>query len=345
MSYTIAVSGINATDNPGPGTGIARSLKESKLDVKIIGFAYDSMEPGISMDWLIDKSYIMPYPSSDVEFYKERISYINDKNKIDVIIPSLDVELPLYMKIENDLKKMDIGIMIPSEESFKRRGKDKISELAGQIGLKTPESINMTSFKDIDDAIIKFGFPLMIKGPFYEAYKVNTKNEAIEQFNCMAIKWGFPIIAQKYIYGEEYNLIGLGDGKGKDIGHVAVKKMLITKLGKIWTNVSIKNEKISKAATKMNKVLKWNGGYELELMLDSASKEFYLIEINPRFPAWIYMASAIGVNLPERMVRKILRMSYEKHSNYLAGKVMIRYTSEIIKDIMDYDKLITMGEN
>ena len=30
----IAISGINAIDNPGPGTGIARSLKESDLDVR-----------------------------------------------------------------------------------------------------------------------------------------------------------------------------------------------------------------------------------------------------------------------------------------------------------------------
>lgn len=54
-ALTIAISGINATDNPGPGTGVARSLREADdLDVRIIGLAYDAMEPGIYMDWLVE---------------------------------------------------------------------------------------------------------------------------------------------------------------------------------------------------------------------------------------------------------------------------------------------------
>ena len=56
---TVAVSGINAVDNPGPGTGVARCLKECDLDVRLIGLAYDTLEPGIYMDWLFDKSYIL----------------------------------------------------------------------------------------------------------------------------------------------------------------------------------------------------------------------------------------------------------------------------------------------
>ena len=98
QKVTVAVSGINATDNPGPGTGVARSLKESSLDVKIIGLAYDSMEPGIVMDWLIDKSYILPYPSNDTSFFFKRLKYIVEKEEIDIIIPSLDVELPFFIK-------------------------------------------------------------------------------------------------------------------------------------------------------------------------------------------------------------------------------------------------------
>ena len=53
----VGVSGISAMDNPGPGIGVARSLRESPdLDVEIVGLAYDSMEPGVYMDWIVDKS-------------------------------------------------------------------------------------------------------------------------------------------------------------------------------------------------------------------------------------------------------------------------------------------------
>jgi carbamoyl-phosphate synthase large subunit len=105
MNYTIAISGINAIDNPGPGTGIARSLKESGLSIRTIGFAYDSMEPGIYMDWVIDKSYILPYPSGDVESFVNRLLNIHEKEKINVLISALDAELPVYMKIAPELEK------------------------------------------------------------------------------------------------------------------------------------------------------------------------------------------------------------------------------------------------
>ena len=91
-----------------------------------------------------------------------------------------------------------------------------------------------------------------------------------------------PILAQEFISGEEYNVIGLGDGKGNDLGQVSIKKMLVTKLGKIWTNVSIRNPKLSEFATSFVKQSGWAGGYELELMQKFGTEDFYLIEINPR---------------------------------------------------------------
>ena len=54
---TIAVTGLNNIDSPGPGIPVIRALRESKLfDVRIIGLSYDTMEPGIYMHDLVDKS-------------------------------------------------------------------------------------------------------------------------------------------------------------------------------------------------------------------------------------------------------------------------------------------------
>ena len=51
MELKIGISGINAVDNPGPGIGVAKSIKEDKeLLTKIVGLSYDAMEPGNYMD-------------------------------------------------------------------------------------------------------------------------------------------------------------------------------------------------------------------------------------------------------------------------------------------------------
>ncbi len=345
MNLTLAVSGINAADNPGPGSGIARSLKESRLNTRIIGLAYDVMEPGIYMDWLIDKSYIMPYPSSDTESYLSRLLYIHQQEKIDILIPALDVEIPLFSKYRSVLENVGIKLLLPTTEAFAMRDKTKIPTFAPKIGLKAPETRNITTLVELDKAIEQFEFPMVIKGQFYEAYKVKSRGDAIKQFYHISAKWGLPVIAQQFIEGDEYNLIGLGDGQGNDMGAVATKKMTITNQGKIWTNVSIRNDKIFVAAHKFVQTTKWGGGFELEIMMEARTGELYLIEINPRFPAWIYMATGCGINLCERLVKLLMGQEYETHSEYEAGRTLIRYTAEMIKSIADLETLSINGES
>ena len=144
----------------------------------------------------------------------------------------------------------------------------------------------------------------------------------------LVYKWGFPIIVQKFIQGSEYNFIGLGDGAGGSMGHIMVKKVMVTKQGKIWSNVSIINDKLKSASDKMLHHTHWSGGYEMEAILEETTNEFYLLEINPRFPSWVYLSAASQVNLPERLVKSLLGIEFEPTVNYATGKMLIRYTSE-----------------
>ena len=344
MKITVAISGINAIDNPGPGTGIAKSLKESGLDVRTIGLAYDALEPGIYMDEVIDKSYIMPYPSGERESFIKRIRYIHSIEKLDVIISALDAELPIYMDIEKDLAEMGIKMLIPSKEMFKLRNKIELKKLAEEIGVKSPAYIACASYPDLLAAINIVGYPCMVKGPFYEAFKAHNLAEAELHFSKIANKWGYPIIVQKFIYGEEFDVIGCGAGNGKDLGVFAIRKMTTTSLGKVWNAVSIHNDDLIEATKRMIAKLQWRGGLEFEALIENGTGDIYLLEINPRFPAWIYMASGCGINLPERMVKSLLNLDYEIHSDYKSGKMMIRYTAELVKDISDFEKITTNGE-
>lgn len=342
---TIAVSGINAIDNPGPGTGIAQALKESGLEVRIIGLAYDAMEPGIYMDWVIDKSYLLPYPSSHIDTFKERLIYINQQENIDILLPALDAELPLFMSMEKDLQAMGIKSLLPRKEAFNAIQKSNLAEIAEDIGVKIPETKTLSNLEELHKAAEEFGFPLMVKGPFYEAYKAYNLDEAYKYFHDLAYRWGYPIIAQQFVKGDEYNLVGLGDGQGSSLGELAVKKMMVTKQGKVWTNVSIKNEQILEYSQRMLSRLNWAGGYELELLLDSETNEFYMIEINPRFPAWVYMAANCGVNLPERLVKFLMGQSFDTNSDYDAGKMLIRYTGEMVRSISDFEQIAVHAES
>jgi carbamoyl-phosphate synthase large subunit len=348
MHLTIAVSGINATDNPGPGTGIVRALRESALakevELRVIGLAYDSMEPGIYMHDIIDKSYLMPYPSTGRDSFISRLEYIHEQEHLSVIISALDAELPIFIDIADMLKKRyDIRLLIPDRTMFQLRDKTRLKELADKIGIRVPGYTVCSSRGDFTKAVESIGCPCMIKGPFYEAFKAYNAAEADEHFHKIINKWGYPVIVQAFIKGDEYNVIGCGDGKGSDLGLFAMRKMTVTGLGKVWNAVSISNKPMLDAAREMVKHLKWSGGFELEAMIDVAG-DIYLIEVNPRFPAWVYMAAAAGINLPERMVRLLTGRPFDTHSDYASGKLMIRYTGEMLRDISDFEKIATAGE-
>jgi carbamoyl-phosphate synthase large subunit len=339
----VGVSGINAVDNPGPGVGIARSLKENtELKVKVMGLAYDAMEPGIYMDWLIDKAFITPYPSGSHTEFLQRLYHIKDTYGLDLIIPNLDAELPLYIRYSSNLEKKGIKTFLPTATQFRLRGKDRLQEVAKNIGIKFPESVIVTSYDELGKAVDKLGLPVMVKGAFYKAYRAYTTQEAISHYNAIVAEWGYPVIVQKVVSGEEMNVVAVGDGEGSSLGMLGIKKMWITSLGKIWTGVTIKNEPMLAAANKFIEAYRWRGGFELECIVKE--DEVYLIEINPRLPAWSYFATGVGINLPANIVRRVFDLPVSVPEDYPTGKLYVRYTYELITDMDPFREITMKGE-
>jgi len=339
----VAVSGINAVDNPGPGIGVIRSLKEdSNLEIEAIGLAYDAMEPGIYMDWLVDKVFVLPYPSGDKEGFLSRLLYIKKMTDINIIIPTLDAEMPIYIKTADYLESVGIKTFLPTKSQFELRDKTKLTEVANKIDLKIPRTKTVTSYEDLVTALNDIGLPVMVKGLYYKAYQAYTYQEATGYFNKIVAEWGYPVIIQQVVKGEEMNVIGIGDGTGGHLGLVAIKKLWITSLGKIWTGVTVKNELLLEAASKFVKEFKWRGAFELECIV--SKDDMYLIEINPRFPAWVYFATGVGINLPARLLKAALGLPVEDKNEYSAGKLYIRYTYDIVTDMSIFQRVVTRGE-
>ncbi len=71
----------------------------------------------------------------------------------------------------------------------------------------------------------------------------------------------------------------------------------------------------------------------------------YLIEINPRFPAWVYFATGVGINLPALLVKQAMGETVTTAGEYQAGKLYIRYTDEQICDMARFQNIVTRGES
>ena len=96
----VAVTGLNATDNPAPGVGVIRALRKSALpDERFVGLAYDALDPGIYAREIVPDVFLLPYPSQGMQPFLSRLNYIQECCGIDVIIPTLDAELPAFIGV------------------------------------------------------------------------------------------------------------------------------------------------------------------------------------------------------------------------------------------------------
>ncbi len=341
----IAVTGLNATDNPGPGVPLIRCIKDSKdFSGNLIGLIYDALEPGIYMNNLTSKNYLIPYPSSGLTNLFDRIKFINEKEKLDLIIPSLDSELYAFVKLQPKLESLGIKTFLPTTEQLNIRAKDKLFGFCESNNIMVPQNYLLTSQNDIYSIPSSFKYPVVVKGIFYEAYIANNFEEALSAFNKLKVKWGFPIIIQEYIRGDEFNVVALGDGTGTAVGAVCMRKMYITDKGKAWAGVTILDNALLDLSKKIIEKTKWKSGMELEFIKSTETGEYYLLEINPRFPAWVYLAPGAGQNLPYALVQLAFNKKVEPFSSYQNGKIFVRSSWDLITDISVFEKMTTLGE-
>ena len=338
--HKVAISGLNNTDNPAPGIPVVKSLKD---DCSLIGLSYDPNEPGNYQN-MVEKVYLMPYPSLGFDELRNRLEYLKEKENITSIIPNLDAELPLYIKYQNEINNMGIRLCLPSNENFELRNKNRLDKLSQSLNITYPKTYEISSISELEKIIDdeNLEFPIMVKGNYYKAYKAENLESAKESFNKISAEWGFPILIQRVVFGEEINLVGVGDGKGELKGAVAIKKLTTTDIGKIWTGITIQNEKLMQIAKDFVKQTSWKGPFELECMVNM--QNIYMIEINPRFPAWVYFATDIGINLPKMVVDIMYEKDIEPQLIYPSNKMYVRVVDEFVTDFTDFMKLLSTKE-
>lgn len=340
----IAVTGLNAIDSPGPGVAVIRSIREcTDFDARIIGLSYEPLEPGIYMHQLVDKTYQIPYPSAGTVSLMERLTFIHHQEKIDLIIPNFDAELFNFIKLREELFGIGIRTFLPEMDQFESRHKATLYKFGLKNHLLVPEDRLVYQVADLINACNELEFPLVVKGKYYDATIVSNREDAQKAFFQHQAKWGLPIIAQQFIKGTEINIAILGDGKGNAVSVIPMRKLYITDKGKAWSGITIEDDSFIQLAHRFIKATNWRGGCELEIM-QTADGKSYIMEVNPRFPAWIYLATASGQNQPAALVKMALGEKTEPFAGYDVGKIFIRYSWDLITDVTEFQQISARGE-
>lgn len=343
--YRVAVTGLNATDNPAPGIPVARSLRaDPGWSGRIVGLGYDALDTGIYDRDILDQVFLIPYPTAGEGNLLERLKYVIESTRVSVIVPTLDSELGNFASLEPELRAAGVRMLIPSASNLRLRSKALLGDFCREHGLAVPDGTVCVEPGQLPALADRFGLPLVIKGCFYEAYTAATLEEANVFFARVKAKWGLPVIVQRFIPGEEYDVVGLGDRGGHGVGAVGMRKLRLTEKGKAWAGVTMRDPALLDLAGRVLAALRWTGPIEMEFLKSSVTHEYFLIEINPRFPSWVYLAARAGQNLPLAAVRLALDEEVGALPPYEVGVTFVRHATDLVCPLAYLEDLTTRGE-
>jgi carbamoyl-phosphate synthase large subunit len=311
---------------PG-GSGMAvsaiKSLKQDKT-MHIVSVDTDRLAAGL---YLSHKGYIVP--SFEDKKFILAIENIVKKEKINLIIPSLDTILLNFSKLKLFFKEKGADVLVSEPETIEiTRDKWKTYNKLKDI-ISFPKSF-------IEKEEINIKYPIFIKpregSGSQNAYKINSKEEL--DFYYGRIK--NPII-QEYLSGKEYTADCLADSSNKLILTIC-RERIETKAGISSKGQIVKNKEIEDIAVKISENLKFYGPFFFQIKEDENGVP-KLTEINARISGTMSFSSFSGPNI-HILAAKMSRGEKIKKSKVKYGMYVTRYLEDIyltekkiIKDI------------
>ena len=342
-SPRIAITGLARGENPQPGGALIRSLRRVWPDAFIVGLVYDALESGIFAEDRPDVVFTIPYPSAGKKILLNRLDDILDQVSFDLLLPTLDAEIEPLIQMKSSLTERGIVTVLPEASAFQRRTKQHLSDLCRECDVKTPQT---EVAHDVSSALAsakEIGFPVFVKGPYYDAYQVFGSGDLMARAQTLLAEWGGPLLVQEALNGVEYNMLAVGDGQGGVLASCTVRKTVLSSKGKGYGGVTVNDPVLDEQCSRLIRELRWKGPLELEFLRDRTSDDYYLLEINPRFPAWADVPASLGFNLAEIVVRQAMGEPDQVMGVCPAGNFFLRHNIDLVGSVEELGQLMSLG--
>jgi diaminopimelate decarboxylase len=294
----IYVSGLYAGGNPQPGVGIVRSLRQGYPDATIVGVEYSNRVSGIHFDELDELWIQRPWGELDLDAYGDKVREALDAGGL--WISGSDLEAMWLASVFPDGHP---NLLAPPMSGIKCITKPVV-EAASSLPIKIPTYLSTEhSDWDLHAFCREHNWRVWLKGPYYDASRTPTWDTFTAVRNALSKVWSTEkLFLQAHVSGYEESVM-LSAYRGELLGAVSMRKRDVTPEGKTWAgDVSEVPLAFMEPLRQMVRDTNWTGGGELEMVRD-ASDQLWLIEMNPRFPAWVHGSTIAGHNLPALLVQ------------------------------------------
>ncbi len=295
----VIVSGMHSEMNPSPGVGITRSLHAAWPDLTVFGLDYSARSTGLNLPELAGVFVLPPLGSVDLVTAGQALAGLAEQHDA-VFISGLDLESRVLASVNST------RLITPPLEAFDWIRKDNLKPLAEALGLNAPRTRIVDDIPGAAAEAECSGWRMWVKGPNYEANRAGSPSALGEAIRSLELTWGDPVLLQEDIPGREASYCIAADD-GLLLAACRMDKRETTPLGKTWAgDVRPCDPREASMLERFVELTRWTGGAELEVVVEAGTDEEYLIDLNPRFPAWVHGATLAGINLPAALVSRRL---------------------------------------
>lgn len=263
--------------------------KESKgISGKIVCADMSELVPAL---YFADKAYTIP-AINDAK-YIETLQDICKKEKISLIIPTIDTELEVLANNVDKFRSIGTDVLVSSLDTVRiTQNKMETFKFFKSIGIKTPNSYGIEIQYTGD-------FPCFIKpisgSSSINAFKVKNEKE-LEFFKYYIGDY----IIQDLIVGEEYTIDIFCNFEGEPI-YITPRIRIATRSGEV-NKTKIHNDPILiEQVIQIIKVLKPKGPLTIQAIRSDKDGEYYFIEVNVRFGGGAPLSMMAGANSAEAL--------------------------------------------
>ncbi len=328
------------------GTQACKSLKEEGLEVVLV-----NSNPATIMtdDNMADHVYIQPLTL-------EALTWIIEKERPDGLLATLGGQTGLNMAVELSeagvLEKYDVKLLgTPLAAIDQAEDRDSFRQLMIDIGEPIPQSVIVNTIEEGMEAAKEIGFPIIIRPAFTmgglgggiaddeislrEFLHTGLMHSRISQVLLERSVAGWKEVEYEVMRDKNDTAIIICNMENFDPVGVHTGDSIVVAPSQTLTDEEY--HMLRTASLKIIKALKIEGGCNVQLALNPKSKEYIVIEVNPRVSRSSALASkaagypiakiaakiAVGLNLHEipNAVTKKTKASFEPALDYVVTKI------------------------
>lgn len=264
---------------------------------------------------IADGSVITPL-IYDVGYVDFLIKYCVE-NKITLIIPLFDVDLPILAKNKGKFAEHGITVLVSSSDVIEKCNDKYLTYLfLESIGVKTPKTF--LSIDNVLDAIIKkeLSYPVFIKPRFgmgsLSIYQAENEEELVvlskkskREILTSYLKFesgGIDdcLIYQEKISGQEFGIDIINDLMGVYCNSIQKRKIAM-RAGETDIAETVYDENIELVSKEISMKLQHIGNLDCDFIIDIKGS-IYVIEMNARFGGGYPFSHIAGVDLPAAII-------------------------------------------